>query len=359
MPFVRLKRRRGRAYGYLVENRWDPIVGQPRQRVLRYLGPADGIRLSDLPKAVRTPALAARLKHATETANARREAAVDDLRHALSEALAAGDFPRARGAALRAVREVGVGGLYGGLIPQVFAEIGRRWAEGSFSVSQEHLATGVADRVVEHVNARYRLPFRARGEVVLCVPEGETHTLGLHLAEGLLRQKGYAPLNIGSTAPLSSVLAFVAERQPVAAFISVTSASYLGAARTLALQIRRRSPQVRVILGGQGIRSSPSREPDAGIDCITDPLPTFLEGWSPDRPLRSGRRAKGGLFVLPRPKRKMQGPPSCRGIRGSPIDSRGIGFLPATHRLPRRSLFAAPREGRPSASRTSSRQSSK
>jgi methanogenic corrinoid protein MtbC1 len=210
----------------------------------------------------------------------------------LGEALAAGDYPRARGAALRAVREVGIGGLYGDLIPTVFAEIGRRWASGSFSVSQEHLATGVAARVVEHVNARYRLPSPARPEVVLCVPEGETHTLGLHLAEGLLRQKGYAPLNIGATAPTSSVLAFVAERRPFAVFLSVTTPSYLGAARTLALQIRRRSPEVRVVIGGQGVPSSPSRASDEGIEYVTAFLPAFLERWSPNGPLRSG---KGGM----------------------------------------------------------------
>jgi methanogenic corrinoid protein MtbC1 len=281
MPFVRLKRRRGRAYGYLVENRWDPKAGQPRQRVLRYLGPAEQIRIADLPRAVRTTALAGRLQRAAESADVRRAATVDELRYAFREALVAGDFPRARGAALRAVREVGVGGLYGEVIPEVFAEIGRRWAAGSLSVSREHLASAVAARVVEQVNARYRLPMPARPEVVLCVPEGETHTLGLQLAEGLLRQKGFAPLNIGASAPSASTLAFVVERRPVAALISVTLPDLLGAARTLALQIRRRLPGVQVVVGGQGVPPNPPRAADEQLEYVSETLPTFFERWAP------------------------------------------------------------------------------
>ena len=281
MPFVRFKQRAGRAYAYLVENRWDPAFGQPRQRVLRYLGPADRLHLADLPKAVRTPALTSRLKRASESADARRASVLNDLRKALGEALTAGDYARARGAALRAVREVGIAGLYGELVPQVFAEIGRRWAEGSLSVSQEHLASGVAARVVEQINARYPLSAPARHEVVLCVPEGEAHTLALHLAEGLLRQSGYLPLNLGASAPMASVLAFIADRPPVAVFISVTSPALLGTARTLALRIRRRWPEVRVVLGGQGLGSSSVATTDPAIECVSESLPAFLARWSP------------------------------------------------------------------------------
>lgn len=293
MPFVRFKRRRGRAYGYLVENHWDSTVGQPRQRVLRYLGPAEEIRLSDLPKEVRTPALVRRLEQAAAGADARRASAMDSLRLALGDALGAGDFPRARSAALRAVREVGIGGLYGELIPQIFAEIGRRWASGSLSVSQEHLASGVAARVVEHVNSRYRAPIADHREVVLCVPEGENHTLALHLAEGLLRQKGFAPVNIGASAPVATIVDFVADRRPLAVLISVAAPDRLGPARTLALRIRRRVPTVRVILGGRGTQGAAPRPETEGVELVPEALPAFLDRWGPAArtpPARTGPR---------------------------------------------------------------------
>lgn len=38
MAFVRLKQRKGRTYAYWCESYRDPASGQPRQRVLRYLG---------------------------------------------------------------------------------------------------------------------------------------------------------------------------------------------------------------------------------------------------------------------------------------------------------------------------------
>ncbi len=41
MTFVRTKTIRGRKYQYLVKSEWDPEKKQPRQRVVRYLGPVD------------------------------------------------------------------------------------------------------------------------------------------------------------------------------------------------------------------------------------------------------------------------------------------------------------------------------
>jgi MerR family transcriptional regulator, light-induced transcriptional regulator len=291
VPFVRLKRRRGRAYGYLVENHWVAKAGQPRQHVLQYLGPADQIRLGDLPKEVRTVALATRLRQASESAEVRRATAREDLRRELRDALLAGHFPRARGTALRALRELGIAVLYGELIPEVFKDIGERWAEGSLSISREHLASGVAARVVEYVNTRIRPITPTSREVVLCVPEGENHTLALQLAEGLLLQKGLTPLNVGASAPLSSTLSFVRERQPAAALISVTVPSLLGSARTLALQIRRRAPGIPVFVGGQAVRSNPARASEEGIEFVPDSLPTFLKRWSLSESPRSRNRA--------------------------------------------------------------------
>jgi methanogenic corrinoid protein MtbC1 len=290
MPFVRFKRRRSRTYGYLVENRWVAKAGQPRQHVLRYLGPADQIRLSELPKAVRTPALSARLKQATESAEARRTAAFRNFHEELRESLRSGNFPKARGTALRALREIGLGQLYGELIPEVFKDIGERWAAGSLSISQEHLASGLAARIVEHVNTRVRPVASLGQEVVLCVPEGESHALALQLGEGLLLQRGFTPLNVGASAPLSSTLSFVREREPVAVFVSVTVPSNLGAARTLALQVRRRAPGVSVIIGGQAVLSRPERAPEDGIEYVPDSLSSFLERWSPQGAPRSRKR---------------------------------------------------------------------
>jgi methanogenic corrinoid protein MtbC1 len=280
MTFVRFKRRRGIPYGYLVENRWDPKAGQPRQRVLQYLGPASSIQLSALPKVARTPALIARIKEASDSAEARRASRLATLKANLTESLTKGDFPTARVSAMRALREIGVNGLYGELLPQVFFDIGKRWADGSLSVSQEHLASGMAVRIVEQVNSRQQPTTSTNKEVVLCVPDGESHTLGLLLAEGLLLKMGIVPVNIASSAPSTSTLLFVTERRPTAVFISLTNAALITDATRLALQIRRRTPGTQVIIGGQGVRSAPTRIPYEGVSYVTEPFPTFLRRWT-------------------------------------------------------------------------------
>lgn len=55
MSFVRTKTIRGRKYQYLVESVWDPVKKQPRQRVVKYLGPVDESKSKSEGKPVLKP----------------------------------------------------------------------------------------------------------------------------------------------------------------------------------------------------------------------------------------------------------------------------------------------------------------
>lgn len=260
---------------------------------MRYLGRVDALRATDLPPEHRTSRVLAGLARASKADSERRsEALAGDLPRFLDRVLA-GDFAAARREVRLAVRSVGLEKVYDELIPAALHEIGDRWAAGRLGVSQEHLASGIIARLLHELNASPRF-LRVRGPlVVLLVPEGETHTIGLSLAEGLLLRRGYRPLNLGGAAPTAEVTTFVGSRAPFAVLLSVTLTANLGRARTLAAAIVRTRPGTKVVIGGQALGDRRIRADDPSIEFVRESFGEFLGRWPPvpEPPRREGEGA--------------------------------------------------------------------
>jgi len=279
VAFLRVKRVRGRPYVYLVENVWDRPRGQPRQRVLSYLGRLDRVRPEQLPGKHRTPEILRTLREKQEIEKRRVGAAAERQRAQLTEVLLRGDPGRARAVARAAIRELGEEEFLHGVLSESMREVGRRWSEGTATVSQEHLATSIVASFLSRLNGPLRSKISTGPEVVVCVPEGEYHTLPLLLAERPLLEKGYRVINIGPSAPTESTAAFVRARGPFGVLISVTQPACIEAARALARRLRRELPEVRIAVGGQAVEHSPSTAEIRGVDLYRGSLGEYLAAW--------------------------------------------------------------------------------
>jgi methanogenic corrinoid protein MtbC1 len=289
LAFLRPKSVNARVYLYLVENRWDAEAGYPRQRVLRYLGPLEKVRPEELPRPFRTPRLEKSLARLQASLKARRAPAEAALEEQLFRALLEGNLSAARTAARSVVRSGGLEQLYGQILPAVFRRIGDGWGSGRISVAREHVATGIAGQVVEGLNASLPEARPGAPEAILCVPEGESHTLPLALAEGLLRRRGFRALNLAGSAPTADVVAFVVERRPRLVMISITQQIYGGAAWTLAARLKREVPNVEVVLGGQGFGGPDGSEVRREGRVARMSLAEFVQLLRPRRPGRARR----------------------------------------------------------------------
>jgi methylmalonyl-CoA mutase cobalamin-binding subunit len=82
--------------------------------------------------------------------------------------------------------------------------VGQRWADGSLSVVDEHLYTEETARVLRHAIAA--LPRATQGpRILMTTLPGETHALGLLMAEALFTLDGAACLSLGTETPLLDV----------------------------------------------------------------------------------------------------------------------------------------------------------
>jgi methanogenic corrinoid protein MtbC1 len=279
MAYLRMKQARGRSYAYLVESRWDRATGQPKQRVLAYLGRLDRLRPGAIPLRYRTPAnlRALEARVSAERGRLERGAAGEGARFV--RALLDGDRSGARRLSRAVIRDLGAEAFYSALLVPSFEEIGRRVADGRLSVSGEHLATGLASGILVEMNAAVPDASPGSPEVVLCLPEGESHAMALLIAEGILRQKGYRTLNVAGSAPNRSVVEFVRVRRPVAALISVTLPDRLTAARRLARQLCLGAPGIRVAIGGRATVALAAGTHGHGSEIVRGPVEEFLRTW--------------------------------------------------------------------------------
>jgi methanogenic corrinoid protein MtbC1 len=279
VAYLRVKKAGGRAYAYLVESRWNQAAGHPRQRVLAYLGRLDRLRVDAVPVRYRTPPVLRALDARRAAEQARRRTAAVGEGAGFLRALLDGDRAAARRRMRRAVRDLGAEAFYSAILVPGFHEIGLRTAGGELSISAEHLATGLAAGLLAEMTAGIPEVPAGAPEVVLCVPDGESHVVALQIAEAILRRKGYRTLNVAGSAPTRSVAEFVRARRPVGALISVTLPARLPMAQTLARQLRWGAPGIRLAIGGQATASLGPGAHLEGVDLVRGPVEEYLAAW--------------------------------------------------------------------------------
>jgi excisionase family DNA binding protein len=135
----------------------------------------------------------------------------------------------------------------------VLEEMGERWTEGSLSILEEHMASERLSRILAQVSDQ--LPSRPGApRLLLTTAEGEEHTLGLSLAEMVIREHGWPVLWAGRRVPLSEIVAHVASGAVDAVAVAASSMADPGdlLAQTERLGAICRAGEVHLLLGGSG-----------------------------------------------------------------------------------------------------------
>jgi excisionase family DNA binding protein len=135
----------------------------------------------------------------------------------------------------------------------VLEEIGERWAEGTLSILEEHVATERLARCLAQVADQ--LPSRPGApRLLLTTAENEEHTLGLSLAEIVIREQGWPVLWAGRRVPLSEIVAHVASGSIDAVAVAASAVADPGdlLAQTERLGAICRAGEVQLLLGGSG-----------------------------------------------------------------------------------------------------------
>ena len=146
--------------------------------------------------------------------------------------------------------------------------IGEAWRRDEIDIHHEHLCTAHIERYLHAEILRLR-PRDGLPVILLALPPGEHHLLGLLMAEAVLAEEGAVTINIGSGIPLNNLkLAAMSCKADVVA-LSFSFAHPSKDILPTILHFRRLlPPEIQIWVGGAGI--SVIRKKPKGVDFFYD-----------------------------------------------------------------------------------------
>lgn len=280
VAFIRVKKRGGRRYAYLVESVWDRESGAPRQKVLAYLGPADEVKPSDVPARLRrSPAIARWLQENAEEAARAYEAEAARTRAELRAALLRPGPDKLEPSVREAVRRWGEWAFLDEIVTPLMHAIGEDWYAGRLTAVDEHLATRRLTDVVRRMREDREGGRPNRPPVLLANPDGEMHSLALEMLELRVLMEGHRTVVLSGGLPRVDLAERAREWKVDLALVSATLPQNAKEAVRAAEAILQRSPRTLVALGGQAWTAlkRPPRLP-ANVRLCQEPAGPFLEG---------------------------------------------------------------------------------
>ena len=144
--------------------------------------------------------------------------------------------------------------IYVHILAPSLRDIGESWRSGRVSIEQEHLSSSVAATLIGRLGPRFVHPGRKKGVVIVAMPPGERHGLGVAMLADILADAGYGVLNLGPDTPTDSLVAAIRDAGPLAAVVvSVVDIERRPAAGRLLAAARRERPSVPRLVGGNAI----------------------------------------------------------------------------------------------------------
>jgi methanogenic corrinoid protein MtbC1 len=176
--------------------------------------------------------------------------------------------------------------VYVELLGPALHQIGDAWQLGQIGIADEHLASGLALSIIGRLGPRFRRRGRHRGTVLVAMPVGERHGLGVAMVADILAQAGFEVLNLGTDTPPASLQAAMAGRDDLTAVvISVVNTGRLPGAARLVAAARRTDRGVTIVVGGFAVPDQATAQSLGADGWVADPrlLPHLINELAGDR----------------------------------------------------------------------------
>jgi DNA-binding transcriptional MerR regulator len=121
------------------------------------------------------------------------------------------------------IDEHGIEAAIENLVFQFLEKIGLMWLTDRISAAQEHLATHVIQRKIAVAIDGLLMPEPDAPSVLLFLPEGEVHDIGIFYAHYLLRRAGLNAIHLGANTPLRDAQQVYNLRKPAYVFVHLTA----------------------------------------------------------------------------------------------------------------------------------------
>jgi MerR family transcriptional regulator, light-induced transcriptional regulator len=170
-------------------------------------------------------------------------------------------------------------------IPEIARRLGRGWEDDTMSFAQVTMGASRLQAILREIGADWiadqgsgYTPTGDRSTVLLVVPQGEQHTLGVFVLIGQLRRRGVSVcLRIGPSD--DDVRSLLGERSFDGAMISIATPQKLPICRVLVKTIKEvTTGRLHVAVGGAALRELGEEAHVIGADVVTNDLTAAMFG---------------------------------------------------------------------------------
>jgi len=134
------------------------------------------------------------------------------------------------------------------LLAPVLLRVGEGWVAGHISISQEHRASTISERLIASVTTIP--PGRPRGVVAVATAHGDTHTIPAAMATAALRADHWTVHHLGINLPTEELLSFALHENVDLVVLTVVNPDCIDAADEAAARLT--ASGVRVLVGVPG-----------------------------------------------------------------------------------------------------------
>ena len=139
-----------------------------------------------------------------------------------------------------------------GLVVPVLTEVGRRWHAGGLGIAQEHLASGVFSRSLQHLLEGTASRRGAPG-IVVATPSGHRHEIGAMVAAAMAAVEGWRVVFLGADVPAVEIARAAREVEARAVALSLVYGPDGSSPEDELERLRSELPaSVAVLVGGRG-----------------------------------------------------------------------------------------------------------
>jgi methanogenic corrinoid protein MtbC1 len=144
--------------------------------------------------------------------------------------------------------------LYLNLFQRSLYRTGELWEHHKVSVSVEHLATAITERLLTLVEPKiFSGQYRDQSVIVACVAD-EYHQLGARMVADLFELHGWRGYFLGANTPVQDLLTMIEQKNPALIALSLSIYSNLPALIKALEAVRAKYPDLPILVGGQAFR---------------------------------------------------------------------------------------------------------
>lgn len=141
--------------------------------------------------------------------------------------------------------------IYENHLKPALVEVGELWEQNKISVASEHVASAIAESLLNEIYTKISPAVKANKTVVISCLENEYHQIGARMVSDIFEMKGWEVMFLGANTPKQDLVNYIKMTKPNMVALSLSIYFHLPTLEETIGLIRNDFQNLPIIIGGQ------------------------------------------------------------------------------------------------------------